>query len=89
MDDTGENPHIREIGRYYVNTGTAILEPGILAYIRPKDPSIHGEAIKRARQDGKVFGVTIWPSWHHVLNINDYALTHRMHRDGLKKAQSL
>ena len=79
VHDTGENPRIQELGRYFVNTGTAILEPGILEFVERDDASLHGDAIRRAREANKVFGVSVWGNWHHALNINDYAITHRAH----------
>jgi hypothetical protein len=48
VQDTGENPRIQELGRYFVNTGTAILKPGILAFIERGDASLHGDAVRRA-----------------------------------------
>ena len=73
----GENPILQSLTRDYVNTGTAVLEKDILRYIKPTDTSLLGGAIPRAIEDGKMFGSFVWERWHHLLNENDYVLSHR------------
>jgi NDP-sugar pyrophosphorylase family protein len=67
----------------YINTGTALLEPSILEYVRPSDKSLLGEAIRRAMDDRKKFGAFIWGKWYHILNPNDW---HHLHEEYLRRS---
>jgi NDP-sugar pyrophosphorylase family protein len=67
----------------YINTGTALLEPSILEYVRKSDRSLLGEAIRRAMHDKKKFGAFIWGKWYHVLNPNDW---HHLHEEYLRRS---
>ncbi len=74
VDNVEENPEAPT--PLTMNTGTAILEPGILDFIEDGDASLLEGAVTRAREKGMRFVEYQWAHWSHVLNVNDWKLLH-------------
>jgi NDP-sugar pyrophosphorylase family protein len=88
IEEVRENPAVRgqNVGLYMMNTGTAILEPNILEFIKDEDESLLGGAIQRVLQENrritdsfktKKFAKFEWPHWNHVMHVIDWRNLHR------------